>query len=145
MARVADILGSSLAARIPRQWAINYQVLCDMRERLTARNGGATGSSFPEVGDSGDAASSEVQWRAAIEASVAASGSVLEIVAALKRIEHGTYGICEVTGLPIEPARLRLMPWARTSISGQRQLEARACLDLAAPAAPHSRPATAQH
>jgi len=30
---------------------------------------------------------------------------------ALKRIEEGTYGICEVCGGPIEKERLELLPW----------------------------------
>lgn len=38
-----------------------------------------------------------------------------EIVAALGRIEAGTYGICEVSGEPIEEDRLEANPSARTS------------------------------
>lgn len=34
---------------------------------------------------------------------------------ALKKIDAGTYGICEVSGEPIEEARLRANPAARTS------------------------------
>mgnify|MGYP001822843867 CR=1 FL=1 len=39
-----------------------------------------------------------------------------EIVAALARIDAGTYGIDEDTGEPINPARLDAMPTARTNI-----------------------------
>jgi len=39
-----------------------------------------------------------------------------EIDAALKRMEDGTYGICEVDGTPIEFERLQALPWARTHI-----------------------------
>lgn len=38
-----------------------------------------------------------------------------EINAALERIEAGTYGICEVSGMPIEIERLEANPAARTS------------------------------
>lgn len=38
---------------------------------------------------------------------------VQEILAALKRISLGTYGICEGTGEPIPRARLEANPWAR--------------------------------
>lgn len=38
---------------------------------------------------------------------------VREIFDALKRIERGTYGICEGTGEPIPKARLDASPWAR--------------------------------
>ncbi len=36
------------------------------------------------------------------------------VVAALGRIEAGTYGICEISGKPIEPERLDASPTART-------------------------------
>lgn len=36
-----------------------------------------------------------------------------EVQAALKRIEEGTYGICEKTGKPIDKARLLAVPEAR--------------------------------
>ena len=39
-----------------------------------------------------------------------------EIEAAIVRIEHGTYGIDEVTGQPIDPARLEAIPEARTNV-----------------------------
>jgi RNA polymerase-binding transcription factor DksA len=36
------------------------------------------------------------------------------IMHALKKIEDGTYGICEISGQPIEPERLDANPAART-------------------------------
>jgi RNA polymerase-binding transcription factor DksA len=39
-----------------------------------------------------------------------------EIEAAIERIENGTYGIDEVTGRPIDPARLDAVPVARTNV-----------------------------
>jgi RNA polymerase-binding transcription factor DksA len=46
-----------------------------------------------------------------------------EIDAALKRIEDGTYGICELTGKPIPWERLAAIPWTRFSIEAENQLE----------------------
>lgn len=46
-----------------------------------------------------------------------------EIYVALKKIDDGTYGICEGTGKPISKARLEAKPWARYSIEHARQLE----------------------
>ncbi len=37
-----------------------------------------------------------------------------EVRAALKKIEAGTYGICEISGEPIEEDRLEVNPAART-------------------------------
>ena len=39
-----------------------------------------------------------------------------ELEAALARIDAGTYGIDEVTGAPIDPERLEVMPAARTNV-----------------------------
>lgn len=41
---------------------------------------------------------------------------LVEVEAALERIEKGTYGICEVSGEPIEKERLEASPSARTCI-----------------------------
>jgi RNA polymerase-binding transcription factor DksA len=41
-----------------------------------------------------------------------------ELQAALDRIDNGTYGIDEVTGEPIDPARLEAFPSARTNVQG---------------------------
>lgn len=43
---------------------------------------------------------------------------LLEVEAALARIEVGTFGICEETGEPIEMARLQLIPYTRYSTEG---------------------------
>ena len=39
-----------------------------------------------------------------------------DIQDALERIDNGTYGIDEVTGEPIDPARLEAVPTARTNV-----------------------------
>jgi RNA polymerase-binding transcription factor DksA len=41
-----------------------------------------------------------------------------ELQAALERVDAGTYGTDEVTGQPIDPARLEALPTARTNIAG---------------------------
>ena len=43
---------------------------------------------------------------------------LMEIENALARIENGSYGLCEETEEPIEPERLRAIPWTRLSIEG---------------------------
>jgi DnaK suppressor protein len=46
-----------------------------------------------------------------------------EINAALKRIEDGTFGICEGTGDPISRSRLEANPWARYTIEHASRME----------------------
>jgi DnaK suppressor protein len=43
-------------------------------------------------------------------------GEQAEIDAALQRVADGTYGRDEVTGEPIDPARLEALPTARTNV-----------------------------
>ncbi len=49
--------------------------------------------------------------------------ALYEIDQALKRIELGTYGICEMSGKPILHARLEAIPFARFTVECQSQLE----------------------
>jgi DnaK suppressor protein len=49
--------------------------------------------------------------------------ALYEIDQALKRIEMGTYGICEMSGKPISHARLEAIPFARFTVECQSQLE----------------------
>lgn len=44
-----------------------------------------------------------------------------EVKAALKRIEDGTYGVCEISGDPIEIERLEASPSARTSMKHMKK------------------------
>ena len=50
-----------------------------------------------------------------------AQQTLVEIDAALRRIDEGTYGTCEVCGKPIGAERLSAIPWARLCIDDQRR------------------------
>ena len=47
-----------------------------------------------------------------------------EVNGALRRIESGTYGVCELTGKRIDDERLEAIPWTRFSVEAERALEA---------------------
>jgi RNA polymerase-binding transcription factor len=49
--------------------------------------------------------------------------ALYEINEALKRIETGTYGLCEGTGVRVPEERLEAMPFARFSVTYQEKLE----------------------
>ena len=49
--------------------------------------------------------------------------ALYEIEEALKRIELGAYGVCEMSGKPIPHARLEAIPFARFTVECQQQLE----------------------
>ena len=48
---------------------------------------------------------------------------IAEVNAALKRIENGTYGKCEVDGVEIPEKRLEAIPWAARCAKHQAELE----------------------
>ncbi len=46
-----------------------------------------------------------------------------EVNEALKRLENGTFGLCEMSGKPIPKARLEVIPWARYTVECQEEIE----------------------
>src|SRR6202051_489268 len=49
--------------------------------------------------------------------------ALYEIEEAVKRVDAGTYGICEMSGKPIPHARLEAIPFARFTVECQTQIE----------------------
>ncbi len=61
-----------------------------------------------------------------LRAEIALEGAELaEVVAALARLRNGSYGFCEATGAPIEPERLRAVPWTRLCAAAARRVATR--------------------
>ncbi len=44
-----------------------------------------------------------------------------DVELALRKLDEGSYGVCEVCGEPIGAARLSAIPWARFCIDDQRR------------------------
>ena len=123
MSTAADILYSNRRPKIPSRWEIHHHHLCLERDRLMARDCSAPVISLAKLDDMGDAATEESDRCLSLVASTATQDLIFEVLSALRRLERGTYGICEITGKPIEPDRLEALPWARYSLEGQRDLE----------------------
>jgi RNA polymerase-binding transcription factor DksA len=51
--------------------------------------------------------------------------ALYEVEEALKRVDAGTYGVCEMSGKPIPQARLEAIPFARFTVECQTQIEKR--------------------
>jgi RNA polymerase-binding transcription factor DksA len=123
MATAADILGLNRKPTVARQWSAHYQQLCAERDRLLARDCSAPTGSQTKLDDLTDAATEESQRNLDLVAASSTHEILFEVVQAIRRIEKGGYGVCELTGEPIEAARLDAIPWARYSLVGQHQLE----------------------
>ena len=48
---------------------------------------------------------------------------LFEIDEAIRRLENGSYGICEMSGDPINIERLQALPYVRYSITAQSEIE----------------------
>jgi DnaK suppressor protein len=88
-----------------------------------ARDCSAPEGASVKLDDLTDAGADESLRDMTMLVSSATQQMIAEIADALRRIEQGTYGICEITGDPIEPERLEAIPWVRCSFRGQEELE----------------------
>jgi DnaK suppressor protein len=108
--------------------------IAKLRERLLAeraRLGGGAGLSAvrnaePSVGDEMDEAEASVEQHTAIGRAEHERTQLVDIDEALAKIEAGTYGTSELSGDPIDYARLAAVPWARFTAPEQEELERRA-------------------
>jgi RNA polymerase-binding transcription factor DksA len=104
---------------IPAKWLWHYNTLRRLRAELAEahREHRAEASAPLERGgtDCVDTAA-DLRELDTLRAELAIEGAELaEIDAALERLHRGTYGLCEATGEPIAPLRLRAVPWTRFS------------------------------
>ena len=128
-ATAADLLGGAAGkpAQINRKWRRHYRRLIELRDQfLSERAELAKESSEEPVPYSmhmADAGTDCFDRDFALSLLSAKQDSIYEIEQAIKRIEYGAYGICELTGKPISQARLQAIPWTRFSVEAERQLE----------------------
>jgi DnaK suppressor protein len=133
-ATAASILGNGVSEATPNgkpkikaQWAKYYKHLLELRERLMSQMSGLAKESAEEMSNyslhMADSGTDNFDRDFALSLLSSDQDAVYEIEEALKRIEKGTYGICELTGKPIPPMRLEAIPWARFTVEAQSQLE----------------------
>jgi len=91
------------------------------RDTLRARAEGSEASAFGM--HQADAGSDAYDRDFALSLLSQEQDALYEIDEALKRIDQGTYGICELSGKPIPHARLEAIPFARFTVDCQSQLE----------------------
>jgi DnaK suppressor protein len=70
-----------------------------------------------------DRASSETDWSIELRTRDRQRKLISKIDAALRRLEEGEYGYCEVTGEPISLARLEARPIATMTVEAQERHE----------------------
>lgn len=109
------------------EWERFYRNLIDLRERLTNQMSGLAKESAEEISGyslhMADSGTDTFDRDFALSLLSSDQDAIYEIDEALKRIQKGTYGICELTGKPIPKARLEAIPWTRFTVEAQAQLE----------------------
>ena len=107
------------------------QKLLDLRDSLVSQMNGVARETLRggESGESAfgmhqaDAGSDSYDRDFALNLLSQEQDALYEIDEALKRIESGTYGFCEVSGEPIPELRLEAMPFARLTVACQEKLD----------------------
>jgi RNA polymerase-binding transcription factor DksA len=135
-ATTPDILGNPLSAGdIPTKWRPYYRQLVKLREELRRQREALVKDAREEQPGASthiaDAATDEYDRDVVLSRLSSEQSTLYEIEEAISRIRNGRYGICEVTGKPIEPDRLRAVPWTRFSAGAETQLEANGEVDRA--------------
>ena len=109
------------------EWERYRQILFDLREQLVRQMNGLAKESAEQLpGYSmhmADSGTDNFDRDFALSLLSSDQDAIYEIDEALKRIERGSYGTCELTGKPIPKARLDAIPWARFTVEAQAQLE----------------------
>lgn len=109
------------------EWERYRTILIDLREQLVRQMNGLAKESAEQLpGYSmhmADSGTDNFDRDFALSLLSSDQDAIYEIDEALKRIERGSYGTCELTGKQIPKARLDAIPWARFTVEAQAQLE----------------------
>src|SRR5208282_2772921 len=112
---------------IKPQWAKFYQRLLELRDQLTRQMDGLAKESAQEMAGyslhMADSGTDNFDRDFALSLLSSDQDAIYEIEEALKRIEKGSYGVCELTGKTIPAMRLDAIPWTRFTVEAQSQLE----------------------
>jgi DnaK suppressor protein len=96
----------------------------ELRRRMSAEQAAAIVSRLEDPSDSGDLSQqSHEEWlflnRNNLEKTL-----LREVEEALRRVQEGSYGICQECEEPISPKRLQALPWAKFCVRCQEMLGA---------------------
>ena len=133
-ASTADILGPhSSNGKAPAKWGIQQAELLRLRDSLASQRRDRTASAQAEPAVVGvhmaDTATDSYDRDWALAMASSDQSMLYEVNEALNRIANGSYGICEITGKPIEADRLKALPWTHFCAAAQAELEHRGAAD----------------
>jgi RNA polymerase-binding transcription factor DksA len=133
-ASTGDVLGAPKKAdQVKPKWRKYYQRLIQLRNALAKRQATLSKDALEEnpafSSHMADAGTDTYDRDFALSLLSAEQDAVYEIEEALDRIRNNSYGVCELTGKPIEPERLDAIPWTRFTAAAEKQLERDGAVD----------------
>lgn len=109
------------------EWKKYYKALITLREQIVSQMDGLAKESAEQMSGyslhMADSGTDNFDRDFALSLLSSDQDALYEVEEALKRIEKGTFGVCEITGNPIPKARLEAIPWTRFTVDAQAQLE----------------------
>jgi len=129
-ATTKDLVGRESDVQvIPERWRRIYRKLSNLRDQFLSRRNDLKASAQEEKPvfslHMGDAATDSYDRDWALSMLSTEQNALYEIDQAMRRIQDGSYGICEITGKPIPAERLEAIPWTRFSVEVEENLERR--------------------
>src|SRR6266702_3299257 len=126
-AATRDVVGNlPPPARIASKWRDHYKRLLELRDRLLNRQADLTKDALDEQPSfsthMADAATDTYDRDFALGMLSSEQDASYEIEQAIYRIQTGSFGVCELSGKPIEAGRLEAIPWTRFSAAAEKQL-----------------------
>lgn len=138
-ASLADILGfnpaqkkaeaSTEADNIPKKWKKYYKLLLELRQHVSDELDLHTADTLKHENGAeaerieADGGTDSFDRDFALSLVSNEQEALNEVEEAIQRMKDGTYGVCEVTGEPIDKERLAAVPFARFSLEGQKEYE----------------------
>jgi RNA polymerase-binding protein DksA len=124
---VASPARRAAEGKINPKWLRYHRKLLALRERLLRDRSDLANNSAREEErfsmDMADAATDDFDRDLTLSELSSEQDALYEVEEAIKRIESGAYGVCEITGKPIPAARLAAVPWTRFTAEAKARLE----------------------
>lgn len=115
----------TIPSEIDPHWAWHYRALVAARKQLLAEAAERSREAAESTGevDSADRATDQTEHELSVALLASEERTLSEIDAAIDRMRRGVYGLCEDTGQPIPPGRLKAVPWCRTTADAEKVRE----------------------
>jgi RNA polymerase-binding transcription factor DksA len=102
---------ASLKERLQQELNETLEEIARLQERLERKGDYGLGKGDPGI----------YEWEMCLALKQRAENKARSLEVALRKAEEGDYGICEVCGRPIDPARLAILPHTKRCITCAQQ------------------------